>query len=159
MSKHSQDRGFYYLHFNNSFWRLIDNVFFDGTETFEKLRKKLFNSKDETEKANIKNDFLKLLKEQDIGLCDAIKECHNKTNSSDRGIINQQYSDLLELVRKSKVVFINGKVATLKSFIKAMGNHYSEYENKYVPLVSSSNAASTKNKKEIWYKTIKPYIQ
>lgn len=156
--KFSGDNGFYYLHNKNSFWKLLDYIFFNNVETFEKLRKEYTDGNRSREIT--KKKYLDLLKEKRIGLIDVIKSCENLTNSKDSGILKDTivYNDELEkYVNKATIVFINGKT-TFKNFKKALGNKYDLYVSKCITLVSSSNAASIKNKQDLWRKAVSPYI-
>lgn len=89
----SRELGFYYMHPNNRFWKVISRVFDEEySETIEE-----------------KKDFLKRNK---IALWDVVKQCEIEA-SSDSSISNVIPNDILSLLQQTKIenIYTTGKKA------------------------------------------------
>lgn len=119
----SCEKGFYYMHPRNRFWRVIEYV-----------TDKEFVRKSTEEK-------IRTLHECGIGLYDVIAEC-DMTDASDASVKNVRYADVYSLLKESsvKLIALNGKRAA-KEFKKA----FPELSEMSVTLPSTSpaNAAFT----------------
>ena len=119
-SSKSRELGFYYMHPQNRFWRIISDL----------LKEEVPNT------IEAKKDFLKRNK---IALWDVLDSC-DINGSSDSSIKNPKVNDIKKLITKTdvKYIFVTGKKAL------ALYNKYC-YKNVlieaiYLPSTSSANA-------------------
>lgn len=131
----SRELGFYYMHPQNRFWKVISMVF------NEKL----------PETIETKKEFLKRNK---IALWDVIKECEIKA-SSDSSITNVIPNDIKSLLNKTdiKTIYVTGKKALelYQKYIYPITN----IEAIYLPSTSPANAVLTLDNLVEKYRIIK----
>jgi len=132
--KISLEKGEYYAHSRNTFWKLIYSIFgAQPDQTYEE-----------------KKSFLKLRK---IALWDVIKECY-RSGSSDSKIINPIINDFEGLLARNpniRYILFNGKKA--ESLFKRNVVNIAKYQIILFTLPSSSPAnasISLNNKMETW---------
>jgi TDG/mug DNA glycosylase family protein len=132
--KISLEKGEYYAHSRNTFWKLIYSIFgAQPDQTYEE-----------------KKSFLKLRK---IALWDVIKECY-RSGSSDSKIINPIINDFEGLLARNpniRYILFNGKKA--ESLFKRNVVNITKYQIILFTLPSSSPAnasISLNNKMETW---------
>ena len=132
--KISQEKGEYYAHSRNIFWKLIYSIFgAQPDQTYEE-----------------KKSFLKSKK---IALWDVIKEC-DRFGSSDSKIINPIINDFEGLLARNpniRYIIFNGKKA--ESLLKRNVVNITKYQIILFTLPSSSPAnasISLNNKMETW---------
>ena len=123
----------YYDNPRNQFWDIISYVFEESME-FETYEHKV-----------------EFLKKHRVALWDVIK-CADRDGSLDSNIINEEYNDIISLIKKYNIksVFINGKTAT-DSFRKYLW--LNKQKVNYVQLPSSSSANTRyrlEYKKYLW---------
>lgn len=129
----------YYDNPRNQFWDIISYVFEESME-FETYEHKV-----------------ECLKKHRVALWDVIK-CADRDGSLDSNIINEEYNDIISLIKKYNIksVFINGKTAT-DSFRKYLW--LNKQKVNYVQLPSSSSANTRyrlEYKKYLWKSHINP---
>ncbi len=131
----SNNKGEYYSHPSNQFWRLLD-----------------IDAKDYSEK-------IKQLSDKDIGLWDSLSYCtrlnkQGKETSLDQNIQNQEYNDFKELLNKD--LYFNGKAAYLefKNAIEKQNLPF-DIENLKSHILPSSSGlwhGDSDTRKQIWNK-------
>lgn len=161
------NKGFYYSSGRNQLWELLDYSL--NIDVFMRLKNQLKDNydlfrnnkitKDEffSNRSNVKNQFSKVLLDNNIAMCDVFTECYFNNNSSmDVDIIlnNKEYpyktsKEIIQNIidnSKVKLVIVNSKFVE-KMFYKM--NIKGDFEVKYV-ISPSPRRGTIEKKKEFW---------
>ena len=134
-SEKSREKGFYYAHPQNRFWRVLENIFNE-----EIISRETFLSK------------------YNIALWDVIKSCKIK-GSSDTSITDVEVNDINELINNSNIkhIFTTGSKA-YNLYNKYL---FKKTNIKAISLPSTSPANAVKNLNDLTneYKIIKDYLK
>lgn len=117
----SRELGFYYMHPQNRFWKIIAHLFDESVPDTIQGRKNM-------------------LLTHNIALWDVLKSCNIK-GSADSTIKHAQTNNIAELIEKTKIkkVFLNGKTAF--KYYDSFSNSKTLCEYYCLPSTSSANAA------------------
>ncbi len=125
----SRENGFYYMHPQNRFWKVLAAVFDD-------------------EYPKTTDDKKRFLIKNKVALWDVIESC-DVSGSSDNSIKNAKVNDVESIIEKSKIkrIFVNGRKAQnlFEKFVKC------GITAVYLPSTSpANNAVSLEKLVEIW---------
>lgn len=131
----SVERGFYYMHPANRFWKILSIIYNVNLSEASKDMRKAF------------------ILQNNLALFDVIDSCEI-TNSSDQSIQNVKVQNLEEIINEASIerILLNGKKA-YELFLKA----YPKYESLAIllPSTSSANASwSLEALVDVWQKAL-----
>ena len=135
----SREYGFYYMHPQNRFWKIMSDLF-------------------EEEMPNTILDKRNFLKKHNIALWDVLDSCDIK-GSSDVSIKNPKVNDIKSIIKETSIkqIFVTGKKA-LELYNKYC---YDDVliEAIYLPSTSGANASFSYDKLKEKYKIIMEYLK